>query len=234
MNEGMQPVPTLRPQTLDVHLNWPEAPPSQTVGAKWEEANKFQREIAKWIVGGVLATTAGLFAGSTLTRLGSLDLVHTPYRLALAGIGAVVGFAALGWFLTRSMAVLTVEVASIYNLIDQSSEWKSIAKTVNEVFKFDLGTVVTEVGQGSKQRKVEDLIASLIDKSISNEDNAVLHKIDAARPFLFVQHRYKSLLEILPLSGIMAILGFGLFAWAANPPEKPPKPETGITLKITN
>ena len=234
MNDGAQPVATLKRQPLDVHLNWPEAPATQAVNPKWDEANKYQREIAKWIVGGVLATTAGLFAGSTLTNLGSLDLEHTPYRLALAGVGAVVGFAALGWFLTRSMAVLTVEVASVYNFVDQSKEWKSISKTVNEVFKFDLGTVAAEDGKGSNQRKVEHLIASLIDKSINKEDKAILRKIDAARAFLFVQHRYKSLLAILPLSGIMAILGFGLFAWAANPPDKPPKPETEITSKITN
>jgi hypothetical protein len=224
---GGPPVATL-PQPLRVTLNWPDPlPPPPSPGPDWSAPAKYQRDIAQWIVGGVLATAVALFAGSSLTRLGSLDFSHTPARLSLAIAGALLGFAAIGLFLQRALAVLEVEAGGVDDLVAPQGEWQTIANRINALFAFNLGTDAE-----NHQRTVQMLAARRRDGTISDDDLAVLRRINAALGFLFVQHRFKRLIDCLPTVGCFAVLGFSLYAWAANPPAKTSVPEKGVTIKV--
>ncbi len=67
------------------------------------------RDTAKWMVGGVAATAVGVFAGSSLTSLGTLDPTTDRGRLLLAIAALVVGFIGLAAIFEKAIRVLTVE-----------------------------------------------------------------------------------------------------------------------------
>ncbi len=67
------------------------------------------RETAKWLVGGVTATAVGIFAGSSLTNLGSLDFTEDAQRLSIVILGLILGFSGLAAILAAAIRVLTVE-----------------------------------------------------------------------------------------------------------------------------
>jgi len=78
------------------------------------------RETAKWLVAGVTASAVAIFAGSSLTKLGSLDFVTRPGRLSLAIGGLALGFGGLAYIFARAIAVLTVESLSFRTLTEET------------------------------------------------------------------------------------------------------------------
>jgi hypothetical protein len=51
-------------------------------------------------------------------------------------------------------------------------------------------------------------------------------------PYFHVRARFDELVATLKWAGLFAIAGFVLFAWAANPPDPPAKPDKGVTIRI--
>lgn len=212
---------------LRIHLNWP-LPTATPAGPDWKEPAKYQRDIAKWIIGGVMATVIAILAGSSLTKLGSLDFTNDPLRLSLALGGAFVGLVGIGWFLHLALQVLLVEAGSVDNLADgNGAEWAAITARVNSLFAYDL-----KDSEG-KNRNVEALLAARHASTLAEDDLATLRRINSALGFLFIQQRYKRMIDNLPLVGMAAIIGLGLYAWAANPGEKRPPERPGLSLKLT-
>lgn len=228
MSEGgkRKPRPPLR-----IHLNWPPGspePPAAAPAPDWKEPAKYQREIAKWIVGGVMAAVIAILAGSSLTRLGSLDFETHALRLSLAIAGAATGLAGIGWFLYLALKVLSVEAGGINNLEgDRDAEWTAIVQRINHLFAFELAD------DAGNARQVEQLVKARRDGELTASDLDILKRINAALGFLFVQHRYKRMMDSLPFVGLAAIVGFGLYAWAANPGDQPVPERPGLLLKLT-
>lgn len=219
------------PQPLQIALDWPQpAPPS--AGPDWKEPAKYQRDIAKWIVGGVLTAFVAIVAGSSLTKLGSLDFSTTPMRLIAALGGAAVGLGAIGVFLHRALQVLTVKAGSVYDLANErDAEWRELAAEVNSLFAMPLWDKELH-----EHRRIEDLIAQSKEpseeKPLGEYDEEILVRANASLGFLLVQRRFHALIDCLPIVGAAAIFGLGLYAWAANPPEPSPAPHHGMTIKI--
>jgi hypothetical protein len=60
----------------------------------------------------------------------------------------------------------------------------------------------------------------------------LLTEIEQIVPFLYVKQQFSKLTTWMWPCAVGAILGFGLFAWAANPPDKPKPEARGFTIKL--
>ena len=187
------------------------------------------RESAKWLVGGVAATAAGVFAGSSLTNLGSLDPFDQPWRLGAALVGAVIGFLALGCIVRRAIAVLTVGSVTFRMLADAQSGLGDAALkplAVEVATKYPIPLSALSLGHLMVKTAALPDGDSRLAEVRTYTDNVLR---DAA--FLSVRKRFDRLASTLSPATAFAILGFGLFAWAANPPaERAPGPEPLLTV----
>ncbi|HET9638806.1 MAG TPA: hypothetical protein VFP12_06335 [Allosphingosinicella sp.] len=176
-------------------------------GSTAGEATKYLRETAKWIVGGVVATAGAVLAGSSLTNLGSLDPREDCGRLGLAVAGAALGFLSIGWLMAKALDVFKISSVSLERLekAGQGSEWEWLRKEVE-----------SEFGLSAKgEESLTELLKSPRDPPVPS--------IRAAVPYFYVRSKFETLVWWLPWTVTGAAAGFGLFAWAANPPE-PAKP----------
>lgn len=181
------------------------------------------RDTAKWLVGGVTATAVGILAGSSLTRLGSLDFVETPGRLSLVIAGAALGFGGLAWILDRALAVVTVESFSFETFVRSGDPQH---EEVRDAVAKRLGRLPGGVADlDALLAKVEAARKSESDP----ESNAFLEDYRTYRAvflpevaFANVKAKFDRLIGAIRFGTPVAILGLGLYAWAANPPE--PKP----------
>lgn len=181
----------------------------------WTEPTKHLRDISRWITGGVIATAAAVATGSSLSNLGSLDPWNDTTRLGLAAAGLIVGISAIGVIMRYAILVLNVDVASLDELADANE------RTL-------LGRIRLKIEKHYRFRKNDFKWIDVVKR-----DSEVGDHIERALPYFHVRMRFDRLLMVLPWATLVAILGFGLFAWAANPPDKPATPEKGLVLKIT-
>lgn len=189
------------------------------------------RETAKWLVGGVAVTAAGVFAGSSLTNLGSLTLPDDWPRIAVAVIGAVAGFASIGDLAWRALEVLTIRSQSFRQLAD--AEEPSLKLVVAALEERYASSFLAETGTlaGLKAR-----IERENEKESGSRDAAFLTSAESFLPILMaeasfqrVHDQFDRLKRVLPVRLLGAVIGFGLFAWAANPPA-PPSPTPLLVL----
>lgn len=189
------------------------------------------RDTARWMVGGVVGTAAGIFAGSSLTAFGSLDPVANTLRLILAIGGLLVGFGALAVILHHAISVLTRESMTFREIAsaghDNLPEWVEVRARLLERYRDRLppgaasfADYVGLVDQARSTNPQTPATAQLLARA--REDNTLF---GADGSFLFVRARFERLVCALWRAAPFAILGFALFAWAANPP----KPDAAAT-----
>ncbi len=190
------------------------------------------RDTAKWLVGGVTATAAGVFAGSSLTNLGSLDFVEHGARFGLAIGGAVSGFAGLGLILAFAIGALTVE----------SVDFETFCRAKAGNLRWVRGKLDKRHG-GSLPGNVADF-ATLLEKVLASErddkeaSRAFMTEFQRRLPalmaeagFLSVRRKFAGLTAALWIGAPLALVGFGTFAWAANPPDgKAPAPKPPLLV----
>jgi hypothetical protein len=194
------------PQPFVLKMDSPAAE-APKAGSSAGEATKYLRETAKWIVGGVVATAGAVLAGSSLTNLGSLDPVDDIGRLGLAVAGAILGFVSIGWLMAKALDVFKISSVSLERLeqAGAGSDWEWLRKVVESEFG------LSATGEDS----LTELLKSPRDPPVPS--------IRAAVPYFYVRSKFETLVWWLPWTVAGAAVGFGLFAWAANPPE-PAKP----------
>jgi hypothetical protein len=197
-------------------------PAAKTSDAAVEGA-KALRETTKWLVAGVAATAAGVFAGSSLTNLGSLDPLENTLRLGLAILGAAIGFTGLAIIVVFAISVLTVEAVNL-DMIAQADidpngdrELKALAGSIAKTFKRSFP--ITAVSVAELATKIDALPKSdpLFAKVRTFRAAAIPYA-----SFLRVRTRFVRLGKALIPATFLAAAGFGLFAWAANPPAPAP------------
>jgi hypothetical protein len=192
------------------------------------------RDTSKWLVGGVIGTSAGVFAGSSLTALGSLDPTNDRWRLELAGAGLMVGLLALSFVFYFALRVLDRGSFTMREL--------AAARGLKTLAKIKPDLIVryrTRFPDGVKDfegyvRLVEttvnidpqtDETAKILERATVDDDI-----ISADAGLMFVKRRYRALLITLCVATPAAAAGFGVFAWAANPPKTPgPLPAFSLT-----
>lgn len=206
-------------------------------------ASQSLRDTAKWFVGGIAATAVGVFAGSSLTRLGELELVADRARLAVAIGGLVLGFCALGAILIRASDVLRQSSMTLRELAGGAEPDIVEARTrLNERYDnlFPAGTndvagyvVYIDRVRTDYENGTGDLTEQA-SKDIVGKAERDFPVMLGDATFMRVQKQFDRLISTIRWAGPLAILGFGLFAWAANPPkpDPPPSPKPFVSLTI--
>lgn len=194
------------------------------------------RDTAKWLVGGVAATAAGVFAGSSLTSLGSLDWPADRLRLSLALAGVIMGFLGLAAIMRAAVGVLNRRSLTMREIASANDEAVVALREALEVRykgRFPDGvttlTAYVERVEAARQRggTAEEDRALLAN---ARDDNEVM---SADATFLIVKARFDRLVITLGWATSLTIAGFGLFAWAANPPQSPPPAPDPPALSLT-
>jgi hypothetical protein len=177
------------------------APDESALRATSREANKHLRETTKWIVGGILATAGAVMAGSSLTNLGSLDPWDDTGRLILAVGALAFGFFGIGLLLAKALGVFQVRSIDLERLKTATKgDWRDLKAEVEQEFVLD---------------------ASGANSLAGLKDGEQLAEIEAVLPYLYIRMKFDRLVWWLPWTVLMAAIGFGTFAWAANPPQDP-------------
>jgi hypothetical protein len=192
------------------------------VTASTAAASQSLRDTAKWLVGGVVTTAAGVFAGSSLTSLGSLDLTNDRNRLIAAGVGILVGFTGLATILVLAIRVLERGSITFRELCTRSDEFSKISTDLLTRYQSDMSRHGAADFK-SYQAQIDD---AYVAKNPSDEQKKILLQapgltaiISADAGFQLVRRRFDCLIRGLILGSLLSIAGFGVFAWAANPPK---------------
>lgn len=194
-----------------------------SLAGAYAAANASLRETAKWLVGGVVGASAAIFAGSSLTKLGSLNAETHGVRLLLAIGGAGLGFVALGLILARAINVLQIEPLTIESVA--TGEGKTLVRVRHRIEKHYRGMLP------GKAKNLRELVQIATKKWETRDPKdlpfvmeylAYHREIMAQASFWLLQARFRKTVHALWIGGPLAIVGFGLFAWAANPPEDKP------------
>lgn len=212
--------------------------PAPAVVAATAAAAQSLRDTAKWLVGGVVATAAGVFAGSSLTSLGSLDPTDDRQRLLLAIGSLLVGFVGLAIILVPAVLVLVRETKTFREIATPAQREKAeivrLRAALLERYRSQLppgiasfDAYVSRVDEAFAREPKAAGDSELIARAVAN---FAIFNADAG--FLFVRNRFKTLLLLLAPGAVVAIVGFGLFAWAANPPPgKSAPPAFSLTIQ---
>lgn len=207
--------------------------PNAAVATANAAASTSLRDTAKWLVGGVAATGVGIFAGSSLTKLGSLSFADSAPRLWMAIGGLALGFIGLAIILTQAIAVLTVDSLDFPTLATEKGG--SVAKTRTKLEKRYKGTLP------GGATELDDLFKKADAAEDKSDDDSVAFMAEflpfipalmAEAGFLNVRFKFGFLVVALYIGSPLALLGFGLFAWAANPPDVKPPPAKPPLLVI--
>jgi hypothetical protein len=186
---------------------------------QYQRAATTLREVAKWTVGGLAAAAAVVIAGSPLTGLGSLDW---GWRLALVIGGACAGFVGLGSVVWRSMDLLVPRPEVFRGLLDGTSTLTREDKHLQEKLRslFPVGTKsFLEIGECEK--KYDDKLEkwSPSDPGVEQAKTFKQQVITLQQNFAYnkLLNRFYKIRKTIFSGGAFMIIGFGVFAWAANP-----------------
>jgi hypothetical protein len=186
---------------------------------QYQRAATTLREVAKWTVGGLAAAAAVVIAGSPLTGFGSLDW---GWRLALVIGGACVGFVGLGWVVWHSMDLLVPHPEMFRGLLDGVSTLTREDKYLEEKLRplFPMGTKsFREIGECEKKynEKLEKWAPD--DPGVEQAKAFKQQFIMLQQNFAYYKllNRFYEIRKTIFSGGTFMIIGFGVFAWAANP-----------------
>lgn len=186
----------------------------------WAGAITQLRTVAQWVIGGVVATAAGVFAGGSLSNIGAMNFAADSDRLWLAIYGVGAGFLAIAAIMFFGISVLAPHGHNLSELAE--ARWPSVNKRARKLL-FKLHQIESH----------HDSLKSWIEEGSGTTEKAWIRLLYPVAPFCAVRARFDRLILCMVVCVPIAIFGFGLFAWAANPPDKPAAPKPGIELKIT-
>lgn len=220
-----EPVRNALDAPVRVRMVTPHAPAAPS----WAESTKHLREIARWITGGVIATAAAVATGSSLTGMGKLDPQADPGRLALVVLGLLIALAAIWRLMRAALGVLNIDTASLDEVAVAApgAPFSRLRARLERLNKIKPDQVEIQAGE----YHWVDILGVEGDPAQPGQP-MLIAEIEAAMPFDHVRERFDQLVAALPGCVGAAFGGLLLFAWAANPPDRPATPERGITVKI--
>ena len=184
------------------------------------------RDTAKWIVGGVVGTSAAVFAGSSLTNLGSLTVPADTNRILVVVAGALIGFLSIGGLALRALSILTIRGLSFAQLVAaRTPDLRQVVKDIETRYASEFPGGERTLHAFKERIEAENGKATdQQDKAFLAEAGSFLPALMAEASFIHVCGEFARLKRALFVSALGAILGFGAFAWGANPP--PPAPRS--------
>jgi len=155
-------------------------------------------------------------------------------RLGAAGAGFIAGLIALAFIFGAAIRVLTRESLTMEEVARATeSEVAAVRAILEKRYKATLPannqslTGYVEAVNTALQQPKEPANADLIERAV--RDNAIF---SADAGFQLVRARFDCLVGRLKWTTLLAIVGFGVFAWAANPPKlSSPPPACSVTIQ---
>jgi hypothetical protein len=173
------------------------------------------------VVGGVAVTAGGVIAGSSLTAFGALAPSNARFLIAI--LGGVLGFYALAMMLTDTLNFIKMKRITLQDLIGERTIQDSRQQIENNLFGVGspktLQNFVDEAEQNYKQWQImpnekERKVAADRYNHMAKELNIIYNDLGGQ----FMLRAFDGLWRKIRFATIFVILGFGTFAWAANPP----------------
>ncbi|MFE7553586.1 pentapeptide repeat-containing protein [Streptomyces gardneri] len=219
--------------------NPPSPPPEKASSASegpdfsaLDKANEGIRSAAKWLIASSAAVGAALLAGSQLSNIGKLDW---SWRLLVAVLGATVGLIAVVWAI-RLATLLLLPVTVTIDMLD--ADWQNPGKDLEPAVTFLKGER-RQLGRwrspgeltAEENRTQEELkdAQELKDKDAAEKAKRRLsaigqwtRSIQRVAQHKTLEGRFRRYLRWLIAATGLAAVGIVTFAWASNPPPKPP------------
>ncbi|WOX22729.1 pentapeptide repeat-containing protein [Streptomyces solicathayae] len=200
--------------------------------AALNKANDKIREAAKWMIASSAAVGAALLAGSQLSNIGKLEW---SWRLGVAIGGAVVGLAAVVAAIWLAVRLLVPVVVTIDQL---AREWEHPTDSVKAAVEF-FNATPSQLGIWDTPQSLMDDLAQTEARrdaaakkrkraEVRQEEDRIgqievwIESIQQVAQNRVLEARFKGTLKLLLLATSLAAVGIVAFAWASNPPPKPP------------
>ena len=194
---------------------------ADATGNPFKDGRANLRETAKWMISGAVGAATLIVGSSTISQLGAMDL---DWRFAVAIVSLIVA-AALCWVpFIRAVDVLRSEIFSLNQFIDATSgQLKDAADEVSTIlgsqpeggnmraFLANFSTLRTVAWKGA----VDDTAGQAAVRDLDSRKQLCL---DACISQL-VAVRFARLVDAIRFPGVVILLTFLLFTWAANPPK---------------
>jgi hypothetical protein len=187
-------------------------------------ASELIRSAAKWLIGSLGAIGALLIAGSQLSSIGSLQ--GSDYRLRWAVVGLGVSLAAILLAIWRVTALLIPTSVGIEELANQWTRARPGQAGVSRWKRWRypavhyLATHRQYLG-GDRTRTVPDVRDAWWNTSFDEEEIApirsLIEGVESIAAYQTLLARFRSARWWISGLVLIAALGIGVFAWAANP-----------------
>ncbi len=209
-------------------MTTPEPDPSQSPLVL---ANQRIRDTAKWLIASAAGVGAALIAGSQLSSIGRLDVgwptSTATARLWVAGVGAMLGLAAVVFAIAAAVRVLLPVQVLISDLAenwdDPAAELRPVVEFLKRRPKFLQGTT----GPGDLISRRSGMVAQLgkpgADSRLRERIEAMDRRIEAVEDIAgheALKVSFERCLRRLLVAALAAAIGVIAFAWAANPPAR--------------
>jgi hypothetical protein len=205
--------------------------------APFVEAAQGVRQNAKWLIAAFAAVGAALAAGIQISNLGG---IHSCGRLTLAGVAAVLGFLGIALAIWQTSKVLELQEAPTSELVDNEKLNERIRKERTSLGGFghdsasdlvaDYDGALTEFrdAQRAAWSSPGSKAATSRLNSAESEFNELDSIVDYLRTFVIYDKTlaaYTAARCWILLGAVLAFLGLGFFAYAANPSAPADRPE---------
>lgn len=186
-----------------------------------EKAGETVRNVAKWVVSGVVIGAGGVVAGASLTSMGSLGW---GWRLQLAVGAAAIGYCLLNYLMWFALGVITPRSYSMEDIANGKDitprRLKIIEERVKGLFPDGVQTIqeFTETGMNLFREAKEEGASP----AVTQKAEEYLRAMPSIRTSVTYEHLLllfaELRLRVFIVTPLIA-LSLGIFAWAANPPK---------------
>jgi hypothetical protein len=194
---------------------------ADATGNPFTEGRANLRETAKWMISGAVGAATLIVGSSTISQLGAMAM---DWRFAVAIVALIVA-AGLCWVpFIRAVDVLRSEIFALNQFVEaKSGDLKEAADEVSKILGRqpeggDMRAFIANYPalRSAAWRKAADDTAGLA--AVQDLDSRMRICLDACISQL-VAIRFGRLVDAIKFPGVVILLTFLLFTWAANPPK---------------
>lgn len=170
-------------------------------------------EVTKWTMAGIGAAITLMLGSAPATGLGSLG---PGCRLFVALAGAATGLIALGFMFWSAVDVLRAHLTNIFTFVTNPAFARQLAE-VDSVMEGRLPNGVADV------RALVTAKRNLLPDAADAEPiNNAINTATRVAAFVIEKDLFTALCRRLMLLTPIAVIGFGVYQWAVNPPKNAP------------
>lgn len=181
-------------------------------------------DVTKWIVAGIGATITLILGSSPVTGLGSLGV---GWRLFVALAGAAAGLVALGYIFWDAVNLLRAHLTNIFTFV-RDPAFAGQQDEVNRIMEGRLPNGIRSIYQlVEAKRNLNPEAAEAADI------NDAINTATRVAAFVIAKDRFTHLCRRLVLLTPIAVIAFGVYEWAVNPPKQEQKDNRPVTVQAT-